>query len=270
MAFRPYVNMGERVQFAYDPLASFLVFATPCTQFPQLNMPYAWSDVSPQIRGTVGTTITPYTTNVNFSSTLGPNAFIQNGYRSTTNLTGAGAISSSTTSAFQFNGQSLTIETYVRWNAAGGRMIFSDYTASNTAQSAIYWPVTIGSPGTMNFYVDYTGGAQETSIFGALSLTMVANTWYHFAVQRNASTNQWMLYQDGVAKGNVVNASYNPNNTTANKNLGNYGSGTGALDGTAVSTNFQDYRIYKGVAKYPVVTVGTTAFTPPPPMIVAP
>jgi hypothetical protein len=269
MAFRPYVNMGERVQFAYDPLASFLVFASPCTLFPQLNMQYDWSDISSQIRGTAGTTITPYTTNINFSSNQAPPTFLQNGYRGTTGLTGASAISSSTTTAFQFQSTSFTIETWVRWNAAGGRQIFSDYAAGNVPQSAIYWPTTIGSPGTMNFYVDYGAGG-ETSIFGAMSLTIVANTWYHFAVQRNASTNVWTLYQNGVVRGTVTNASYNPNNTTSNKNLGNYGSGTGALDGTAVAANFQDYRIYKGVAKYPTGAVTTTQFIPPNPMIIAP
>ena len=269
MAFRPYVNMGERVQFAYDPLASFLVFATPGVQFPQLNMQYGWSDVSFQIRGTAGTAITPYTTNVNFSSNDAPSGFLQNGYRGTTGLTGASALSSSTTSAFQFQSTSFTIETWVRWNAAGSRMIFSDYTASNVAQSAIYWPTTIGSPGAMQVYIDY-GSSGETSIFGALTPTIVANTWYHWALQRNASTNVWTLYQNGVVRGTVTNASYNPNNSTANKNLGNYGSGTGALDATAVAANFQDYRIYKGIAKYPTGTVGTTQFTPPNPMIIAP
>ena len=266
MAFIPYVNMGQRATFRYDPLASYLIYATPASTFPQLGMTQAWQDVSNQIRGN-GVAQTPYTINVTGSNAVSTTGqFLQEGYRNVTrvDLTGAMFVNNNTT--MHLGANLFTIEAYVRYETAGA-MIYSDYTGGNVPQSALYWIIGTSN---MTFYVDF-GSSGETAVITIASITLNAGQWYHLVLQRSA-TNVWQIFQDGVLRGVNTSFSSNPNvPTTTNVCVGNYTSG----GGTPISSNskeFQDYRIYKGIAKYSssFTTVGTTYFTPPSPMIIAP
>lgn len=269
MAFIPYVNMGQRVQFRYDPLASALVFASPCVQFPQLNMTIPWQDISAQIRGTTLTTVTPYTTQISGSGTLGPAAIqpLQVGYRGSTEINNFGAMVVQNNTNLHMGANLFTIETYVRWNTGnGGRMIYSDYQGGNVAGSAIYLPVNA------NQYLWYIDASPSTeTLLMTVNQTITNGQWYHLVYQRSA-TGRWQLFIDGVLRGTST-VTTNPNVTTSNVCLGNYTSGTSATPaGSATQANFQDYRIYRGAAKYSstFTTVGTTYFTPPSSMIIAP
>lgn len=270
MAFAPYVNMGQRVQFRYDPLASALVFASPCVQFPQLNMTQPWQDVSSQIRGTFQTIIPPYTTQISGSGTLGPAAIepLQVGYRGSTVLNNFGAMVVQNNSNLHLGANLFTIETYVRWNTGNGlRMIYSDYAAGNVVQSAFYMPVNANQ---YLWYIDF--GASGETLLMTVNLTITNGQWYHLVYQRSA-VGRWQLFVDGVLRGTSAVTS-NPNvPTTSNVCIGNYLSGTASTPtGNGSQANFQDYKIYKGVAKYSsaFTTVGTTYFTPPSSMIIAP
>ena len=270
MAFAPYVNMGQQVQFRYYPLASALVFASPCVQFPQLNMSRAWQDVSPKIRNTAQTIIPPYTSQISGSSTLGPAAIqpLQVGYRGGTEINNFGAMVVQNNSNLHLGANLFTIETYVKWNTGnGGRMIFSDYAAGNVPQSAFYMPVNANQ---YLWYIDFGAGGE--TLLMTVNLTITNGQWYHLVYQRSA-TGRWQLFVDGVLRGTSTSTS-NPNvPTTTNVCIGNYLSGTASIPtANANQANFQDYKIYKGVAKYSstFTTVGTTYFTPPPSMIIAP
>ena len=78
------------------------------------------------------------------------------------------------------------------------------------------------------------------------------NTWYHYAIVRNGGgSNNVVIYRDGssVATGTFTN---NVGNTTVDYSIGGRGNNTLPFAGY-----IQDFRVYKGVAKY------TTTFNPP-------
>jgi hypothetical protein len=273
MAFRPYVNMGQQVQFRYDPYASFLTFASPCYQFPQLNMTIPWQDVSSQIRGTTLTAIPPFLTSISGSATPGPAAIepIQVGYRGNTLANTTGCLANVLDTNLKFPGTTLfTIETYVRWNSGPtpGRMLYTDYAGGNVTQSAILWRCYT-TANTMDVYID-SGTSTETLIM-SVSVPMTVGQWYHIVFQRSA-TGRWQIFQDGVLRGTST-STVSPNTTTTSRaTLGNYGTGASGTDTGAVQAQFQDYKVYRGIGKYgtAATSVGTTYFTPPPSMIIAP
>lgn len=78
------------------------------------------------------------------------------------------------------------------------------------------------------------------------------NTWHHYAIVRNGGgSNNVVIYRDGssVATGSFTN---NVGNATADYSIGGRGNGTLPFAGY-----IQDFRVYKGVAKY------TATFNPP-------
>ena len=241
-----YELAGAGWSFRTDAFSGSLSFATPGTLIPQFGMTSAWSDVSANIRGT-GSNLSVLTANVTSSATF--NNFAAAGYVQSSEVSSTGRFRSSDDTVFEFGAGNFTIECW--YNSAADttptRWIFSDYLIYNTAQCQTWLDtragrlsVVLGIGGTEVF--------QQTAV-----LTWVANQWYHIAYVRNG--NVYTVYRDGVSVLSFTQAG-TLNSTTQNKFLmGFYNSG-------GDTTYVQDYRIYKGIAKY------TAAFTPPPSMAV--
>ena len=239
-------NEAAAWQFRTDANASDLVFATPGNQVSDISMTYAWSDVQADIRGT-GSNKSVLTSNLTTST---QNNFASDGYTESTEVSSAGAFLNANDSTFTFTNLNWTFEAWVNAGTLSAadidRALYSDYQAGSVANSSMWLrlenaqlQVVLDSAGGENFYTS----TEQT--FGT-------NQWHHIAFTRNG--NEVNGYFDGTR---VLNVGYS--NTLNTTTSGKYLMGYNAIAQNTVDV--QDYRIYKGYAKY---TTGT--FTPPPSM----
>jgi hypothetical protein len=239
-------NEAAAWQFRTDANASDLVFATPGNQVSDISMTYAWSDVQADIRGT-GSNKSVLTSNL---TTSVANNFASDGYTESTEVSSTAAFLNANDSTYVFGADDWTFEAWMNFGTLAAadidRALFSDYQAGSSANSSLWvrledakLQVIFNSAGGENFY---TSTAQ----------TFGTNQWHHIAFTRNG--NEVNGYFDGTR---VLNAGYSATlNTTTNGKylMGYYNAGQSTVD-------VQDYRIYKGYAKYT-----TASFTPPPSM----
>jgi hypothetical protein len=232
--------------FRTDAFSASLNFATPGTLITDLGMTYAWSDVSADIRG-VGSNLSVLTANLTSSATF--NNFSADGYTESSQVSSTGRFRSSDDTEFEFGAGNFTIECW--YNAAAdttpSRFIFSDYLIYNLAQSQMWFDTAAG-----RVRVVLVGGGSETLNQSSI-LTWVADQWYHLALVRNGTT--FTVYRDGTSV-----LSFTRSVTLNSTNQGKFLMGYYASGGD--TTYIQDYRIYKGIAKY------TSSFTPPDSMAV--
>jgi len=232
-------------QFRTDANASDLVFATPGNQVSDISMTYAWSDVQADIKGS-GTNKTVLTSDLSTSTAT---KFATDGYTESTEVTGNGAFLKANDSTFTFSNLDWTFETWVNAGTLTAanidRAIYSDYKAGSLANSSLWLRL---NDAKLQMILDST---VEVYISSAAQ-TFVANQWHHIAFTRNG--NEINAYFDGTR---VLNQAYSAtlNTTTQGKYLMGYYNAAEATIGV------QDYRIYKGFAKYT-----GTSFTPPPSM----
>ena len=234
--------------FRSDAFSASLSFATPGNLFEDLGMVYDWSDVAANIKGT-GVNKCVLTANLTGSSAL--TNFASDGYTDSTFRTGSAALRASDDTDMEFAGGAFTIECWFNPGAdtSPGVTFFYDYTPGNVANSALWCRIDANKLGMIT-----DGGGTENNTEGS-ALTWTANTWYHLCFQR--SGNVFNTFRDGVVQGNRTLSQ--TLNTTANpKYLMSYA--TNITDNAYI----QDYRIYKGIAKY-----ATTGFTPPLSMVVS-
>lgn len=231
--------------FRTDAFSASLNFATPGTLITDLGMTYAWSDVSADIRGT-GSNLSVLTANLTSSTSF--NNFSADGYTESSQVTSTGRFRSSDDTQFEFGSGNFTIECW--YNAATDttptRTIFSDYLIYNVAQSQMIFDTNAGRIRTV------LDGSTEVFNQSAV-LTWVANQWYHIAFVRNGTN--FTVYRDGTS---VLSYTQTITLNSTNQNKFLMGIYTAGQD----TTYIQDYRIYKGIAKY------TSSFTPPPSMAV--
>jgi len=155
-----------------------------------------------------------------------------------------------------------TIEFWVNFNSIGS---FNDLVG--TANNAVYlgsgkggWVIGHATISNVGFRIGYQ--SNSTWVFEYhTGISAVANQWYHIAISRSGSTQQFII--NGV----VVRTDTQTNTITSTENTlrigGGFGSTSGLLDG-----QIQDLRVYKGVAKYkggfdvpkPYTPVGIEAF----------
>ena len=251
-------STGTTYTYRNDPFSASLVFATPGAQFSSLGMTYAWSDVSANIRGT-GANKT-----VNTSASLQTNAtyikFGSDGYATSLNMTAssgtpAPSIYSQDDTDFEFGSGNFTIEL---WHNPGAgtsarRMFFQKYTTGVIASSELFWNLGLNNTNAVGFA--YDGGAGETGTYPPATASLASNTWTHYALVRNGTTS-FICYINGTpAVSSAVNRTLNTTSAPAYLLGGTYN--------VPYQNSFiQDYRIYKGVAKY------TASFTPPQSMII--
>ena len=137
-----------------------------------------------------------------------------------------------------------TIEFWVNFNSIGS---FNDLVG--TANNAVYlgsgkggWVIGHATISNVGFRIGYQ--SNSTWVFEYhTGISAVANQWYHIAISRSGSTQQFII--NGV----VVRTDTQTNTITSTENTlrigGGFGSTSGLLDG-----QIQDLRVYKGVAKY--------------------
>lgn len=249
---------GATYTYRNDPYSASLVFATPGSQFSSLGMTYGWSDVSANIRGN-GSNKT-VNTSASLQTAVTPNNF-STVYDTSLNMTAssgnpAPSIFSQNDTDFSFGSGDFTIELWFNpgTTTTQRRIFFQKYTTGVIASSMLFF--NIGLNGTNTIAIAYDGGGGETFAQSAATASLSSNTWYHIALVRNGSTNfRAYVNGNGTACGSAVNRTLNTNTIPAFLLGGNYN-----LPYT--DSYIQDYRIYKGVAKY------TASFTPPESMII--
>ena len=242
----PTGHTGQRTGLAPDPYEEFLVLALP------FNSESVFDDISPANRGTLGiagisTTaslpfgVTGVTTTssgiVTFSKYYGSSLFLD-GTNDWLNVPGGGD--------FDFGKNDFTIECWAntRTTSGDGRIINQDRNNLGDGGGTFLF-YRYGS--TLQFY---SAASTAWDNVNALSMgTITVNTWTHLAVTRqNGTVYTW---KDGV---NIASVVGNLGLTdTGDIKIGTYGDGVGAF----WNGYLQDFRIYKGVAKY------TSNFTPP-------
>lgn len=141
-------------------------------------------------------------------------------------------LSATGSSDFSFGTGDLTLEFWIRFNVAGGR-------------------VNLFSAGSHSFFITPNTGNvfiwRGTGILSGGSTVFNTNQWYHIAVTR--SGNNWTVWRDGSSY--VTSTNSNDWGSTGTFYIGNWG-GSEFPDAW-----IDDYRITKGVARY------TGTFTPP-------
>lgn len=250
MFFQPFAFINQPVwNIRNDVDSGSLQIALPGTLVTQtgIGMSQYYNDISATIKGT-GSNKTIVTTSI---SQDGTNIkFPANGYTSSISCTNQ--LFASDTPDFEFEGGNFTIETWVNLsNAATNFDIFWKYVGGNVAASELLFDV---NGGRIRCAADGPGGSGE-DFFQTDVLSWSANTWYHICLQRSGSN--FRITRDGVAPGGGTATITRTLNTTATaaRIMGRGGAAYSAV-------RIQDYRIYKGAAKY-----GGNNFTPPPSML---
>jgi hypothetical protein len=155
---------------------------------------------------------------------------------------------------FNFAAGNFTIEC---WHNPGAsttqrRMLFQKYVTGVLAQCELQFNLGLNNTNAITFFYDNNVG--ETGFAAPTTASIASNTWTHYALVRNGATS-FIVYQNGVPVGNTtVNRTLNTTTTPAQLLGGSY-------NNPQQNSYIQDYRIYKGVAKY------TASFTPPLSMI---
>jgi hypothetical protein len=231
--------------FRNDPLSASLLFATPGNEFSTLGMSLSYSDVHADIAG-VGSN---YAVNTGSFADATYTNFAGNGYTTSTRTSSTSSFYNQNNSDFQFTNQNFTIETWINFGAASfvNKTIYADYSPGAPANCSVWANLDLDR---IRFIVNTSLNTEAVIQTNVLSWN--AEQWYHLAFVRSGTN--YTIYRDGVE----VASDTTPgtlNITTRPKYI---------MGGPIGSTNqvwVQDYRIYKGVAKY------TSDFTPPPSMV---
>ena len=259
--FQPYTNTGQFAQVQPDPLASFLTFASPGCVFTSLGMRNPWDDVSQLIRGTGVPIVSNTPAGQRFATTTSGSAstFLNTGtYREATavNSPGASAFFNSTNAGVKLPASGdFTIEFWINQSSnTNPRWLYADYSYGSIPNTSIYW-FPAATAGQTSCYL--SGGGTETNLFLNLAGSRPATgAWGHMAMSRQG--NVWRVFLNGVLVTTVTLAK-TINSTATAVNLNGH-----PTTANSSGVTIQDWRIYKGIAKY------TAAFTPPPAMIIAP
>ena len=211
-----------RVGVRTDSSASSLVLALPLVGIK--------SDFSNAVNsGTSNKAIT--TDNVTFVSTqsnfYGGSSFFTSGSSNGRILIPTGA--------FDFGTGDYTIEFWAYLTGTGDQGANNRRLITAQSESGTYFAIYIAS--SISALIAYPGGSPHTSIPNAVW----QNKWTHFAYTRSGGTSYQFI--NGVLN-DTINAS-SVNFPDVGYQIGRYDSSNGGIDGY-----LQDFRIYKGLAKY--------------------
>jgi hypothetical protein len=155
-----------------------------------------------------------------------------------------------------------TIEFWVNFNS-----INNVNDIIGTANNSVYlgsgkggWIIGYATFSNVGFRFGYQNNSSWVFEYST-GITAVANQWYHVAISHSGSTQQIII--NGV----VVHTATQTNTLTSTDNVLRVGGGFGSTSGL-LNGQIQDFRIYKGVAKYkggfdvpkPYTPVGIEAF----------
>jgi hypothetical protein len=235
-----------------DPSASFIVYAVPGNYFSgSFSMTNYNTDISQVIRGSgTGYGNLPAT-----GSGTGPNASATqvkwtaaDGYYNSLTLGGAkvfGAVANTVTD-FQIGSGDYTIECWVNSASTATRNYF--WKNGGTVAGSMMNIGMLFSDGRIRTVLN--SGANQTAQDTATN-SRVDNTWYHFAFCKSGST--FTVYWNGTRVLNYTNATYATLNNGDSTSPAQFG---GRPDDASQGTFYiQDYRVYKGVAKYTGATI---------------
>lgn len=245
----PAAVAGQVPTLRADPSASFLIYAMAGTYFSgSFSMTDYNTDLSAQIRGsgnsygnlpaTGSGTVAASAGQVKWTAPYATSMLI-NGAKN-----GGGQAASDT----NFSPQSgdYTIECWVNSASTGTRNYF-------------YKQSGVTSTSTMNWGVLFSDGRNRLVLESAAELvtdsvaqTRVSNTWYHVAMCKQSTT--YSVYFNGNRIINFTNASYGTLNAGSAAAAQLFGRSD---DASQTAFYYQDYRIYKGVAKYSGATITT-------------
>ena len=250
------------VSLRTDPYSASLVYAVPGSEFTTLGMTSFREDISQLIRGTgTGYGVLPSTGSAVISTYTGS---LFSGYNTAIQLSGSGnigAIAGSDTN-IQFPTQNFTIETWI--NQATASIKDVPHGPNNVSwffqyDQGVGFASTeegFGAPG-IRFLVITSAGSEI--YLDSNSYSRDASVWYHFAAQRNGSSFN-SLFNGECVQSFTLGATLKTG--SAAFELFN------RQDDSVNTIRFQDYRIYKGVAKYGSLVSGSL-YTVPESMVIA-
>jgi hypothetical protein len=202
--------------------------------------------------GTNGATTTSDLSNSNHSVTFNGSASISTAQSkfggSSLYLNGSSQNASVPSSSdWDFGADDFTVECWFRIpNISGNKAIFAGATD--------YWMGTLVVGDKLGYYVSANGTSWGLIGYlgisaGAGTITLAADTWYHFAFVRNG--NQWTGYLNGAQDYTASVAGTLVTRSEA-KYIGRWGNALNDFTGY-----IDEFRVTKGIARY------TSAFTPP-------
>ena len=212
-----------RVGVRTDSSASSLVLALPLVGIK--------SDFSNKINS--GTTEKIVTNN----NTVTFDFAVSNFYGGSAKFTSASSqyLTVNASSDFDFGTNNWTMEAYVYMNSTSSGMSLTDYSGQSSS-TAPYGQWYFGSSGGFMWYHNGTNYAQTTAS------KVPATKWLHVALVKNSGT--LYHYLDGVLQASQAHSETNTGKSDYNFLIGQQGSSS------YWNGYIQDFRIYKGLAKY--------------------
>lgn len=234
-----------------DAFSASLSLAIPGYLFPSpsgfVQTNYR-SDISSYIRGNGASYTNLAVTGSGTFYMSASNAFTTDGYSGSIFVNGAqnqGAVASNDT-RFDITAGTFTIETY-----------FNEPASSNNNRNIIY---CVNSTAGFDFQVQANNTfrwiSRNIAYDSSPASTINTNTWYHLAITATANGDTAIFFNGSRVFSGNLSAPNGPN--TAIQLLGR--SDDASTDGFL----FNDFRLYKGVAKYSPLS---SSITPPPSMI---
>lgn len=253
VAFNPLLLSGyASYSFTPDPYSASLSIALAGNEAYAdfASLPNAWSDVSANIRGTgVNKNVTPQSVGLYQSSSIAYFANYTGSTFTSGGIVGTGSLYSPYTavnSAEAIGSASITIEGWVNVpTSTPNRVLFNRYTPTVPASSELRFRLS-NSGGNGRLEVIFTSGASEGS-YNSSTFSVVSGSWNHFALTKESNTIR--LYWSGSKVGEVTDARIGTMNDAPTIFTRVFGE---TVIGPSTSTNlyFQDFRYYKGAAKY--------------------
>ena len=253
------------ISFRNDPFSASLQLAIPGATFPSLGVTAYNQDVSQLIRGTgTGYGVLPsriFGTGSVTQATIGPSPkWTGNGYSSSmlvNAVSGETFVASTGSAGVDFNNlnsSSFTIETWINtnnWNSiAGATEVYRAYDGGPILFTMQSIPSSGSNPQIETILIRTDG---TEFVYIASPYLLQTGSWYHTALVRDGNDYNMLL------NGEVVSKFQN----SATLRTGQPPSIMGRIsDFIPCSASFQDFRLYKGVGKYPIQESGST-YTPP-------
>jgi hypothetical protein len=253
------INPSTLSPYNIDPNSEFLVMASPgnASYSQSLNMIYPWSDVSADIRATgINKTMNSSSIGLYQSESLDNWGYYSGStfVSGTIETRGGADISiftpySAQDSDFNFGSGSYTIESWVNLGTltSGSFPIATKYIPTVPLSSEYDFRWDAVNPGQNRLFFAQVSGT-EVLISSSL-FTSTVNEWHHVAVTKQAPNNNTVrLYLDGNMIG-IKSGSLLDNTQTTITPFRMFGRQTLGTGGQA-AVFYQDFRVYKGVAKY--------------------
>lgn len=171
------------------------------------------------------------------------------------NLGASGYLTTGTLSDWTFlhNGSVWTIDIWVKFNSVSStQMIFATNSGSSANIGIGVWNAATGVPRVL-----ITNGGSAVINWSGPANTFAANTWYLFSIQM-AVSGSMRFFVNGAFVGTMSGGSFSTSAPTYALQIGASGNSTLPLNG-----KISNWRVTKGVVRYPTNGTGFTVPTAP-------